>query len=119
MTRKADIEPGDTVKAMFEMKDWGERMWLEVVKIKRRQLVCKLSNHPVAIPRLDCGDRIKMRPRHVIDIKWHDVDYTEMDKADAERMAAYPSPFPPELVTMRCCGCHVCEAWRRDDSSAA
>jgi hypothetical protein len=52
MTRKADIEPGDTVKAMFEMKDWGERMWLEVVKIKRRQLVCKLSNHPVAIPRL-------------------------------------------------------------------
>jgi hypothetical protein len=109
---KAAIEPGDTVKAMFTMKDWGERMWLEVVEVKRRRYVCQLTSHPVGIPRLDFGKTLKIKPEHVIDILWHDVDYTEMDKAIAERLALYPSPFPPELADARCCGCPGCDARR-------
>jgi hypothetical protein len=86
---KADIAPGDKVEAMFEMKDgWGERMWLEVVEIKRRHLVCRLVNHPVGIPRLSSGDTIEVKRDHVIDISWHEVEHADVCE---ERPRALPS----------------------------
>ena len=72
---KAVIEPGDMVKAIFEMRRperWGERMWVEVVKVKRGHIMGHLHNQPVGIPRLDFGDKIKVRFDHIIDIDWHD-----------------------------------------------
>jgi Uncharacterized protein conserved in bacteria (DUF2314) len=70
---KQAIEPGVVVKLMFEMSDgWGERMWVEVVAVKRRHLVGALRNHPVGIPRLDWGDRVRFNRDHIIDIDWED-----------------------------------------------
>jgi hypothetical protein len=68
---KLAIEPGVVVKLVFEMTDgWRERMWVEVVAVKRRHLVGTLRNQPVDIPRLDLGDRVKFQRDHVIDIDW-------------------------------------------------
>ena len=111
---KAAIVPGDVVKAIFEMTDWGERMWLEVVAVKKRHLVCRLDCHPAGIPRLSYGHTVKVKPRHVVDILWHDVDYTEMFEQDRQRLAAVTSPFPPDLP--RVCGCSECsDRWDEAD----
>ncbi len=68
---KQTIEPGVVVKLMFEMRDgWGERMWVEVVAVKRRHIVGTLRNHPIGVPRLDWGDRIKFKRDHIIEIDW-------------------------------------------------
>jgi hypothetical protein len=68
------VHPGLTVKLMFEMRDgFGERMWVEVLRRKRRHLVGRLSNQPAAIPRLYHGDLIKFKPEHIIDIDWEGV----------------------------------------------
>ncbi len=103
---KAGLVPGDKVKAMFEVKllrrnqvlgqdRWGERMWLEVIKVKRRSLVCRLTNQPAGIPRLEFGDIVKIRLKHVIDIRYHDVDYRELDAKEAARFAElYPDGGP-------------------------
>lgn len=75
--QKACIAPGDSVKAMFEMEDpepWCERMWVDVVKVKRRHIVGRLRNEPVGIPRLGPGDKVKVKFDHVIDIIWCDAD---------------------------------------------
>ena len=72
---KAAIEPGDLVKAMFEMNDgWGERMWVDVVKVKRRRIVGTLRNEPIGIPRLGFGDKVKVKFDHIIDITQPDAD---------------------------------------------
>lgn len=87
---KAVIEPGDVVKAMFEMKKperWGERMWVDVMKVKRRHIVGRLSNQPIGIPRLCFGDKVKVRFDHIIDIDWHDSPQLLCDACAIE-----PSP---------------------------
>jgi hypothetical protein len=73
---KAAVEPGDSVKAMFEMDDWGERMWVRVHKVTRRHIVGTLANQPIGIPRLDYGDKVKLKRHHIIDINWRE-DETE------------------------------------------
>jgi len=72
---KQAIEPGVVVKLVFEMSDgWGERMWVEVVAVKRRHIVGSLRNHPIGIPRLDWGDKVRFKRDHIIDIEW-EADY--------------------------------------------
>lgn len=104
---KAAIEPGDTVKAVFSLTDWGEKMWLEVVKVKERHLVCRLTSHPLAIPRLSCGDSVKVKRKEVVDILWKDVDYSEMFAADKAALADRP-PFLDDIRPP--CGCDACRA---------
>jgi hypothetical protein len=54
------------------MKDgWGERMWVSVSTIKRRQIVGELINTPAGIPRLNVGDKVVFTHDHVIDIHWN------------------------------------------------
>jgi hypothetical protein len=49
--------------------NWGEEaMWAEVVAVKRRHLVGVLSNQPISIPRLNMGDTVKFKLRHIIDV---------------------------------------------------
>ncbi len=72
---KQALEPGDAVKLMFRMRDeWCERMWVDVVTVKKRRLVGRLRNDPAAIPRLYFGDTVKFRREHIIDILWKDPD---------------------------------------------
>ena len=72
---KAAIKTGDSVRAMFQMRDgWCERMWVKVERVRRGTLIGRLSNQPVGIPRLTFGERVKLKPDHVIDIVWHDLD---------------------------------------------
>lgn len=72
--QKADVLPGDLVKLMFVMKDWGERMWVEVDKVDGDRFAGQLSNQPIGIPRLYADDRVRFRSEHIIDIKWADED---------------------------------------------
>jgi uncharacterized protein YegJ (DUF2314 family) len=64
------------VKLYFATSDvwgkhnWGEGMWVEVVAVERRHLVGVLSNQPIGIPRLDMGDTVKFKRRHIINIYW-------------------------------------------------
>lgn len=68
---KRAIGPGASVKLMFEMNDgWGERMWVDVVSVKKRRLVGELRNCPVGIPRLDPGRTVKFKLDDIIDIQW-------------------------------------------------
>ncbi|MGW2292531.1 DUF2314 domain-containing protein [Streptomyces phaeochromogenes] len=70
---KQALRPGVTVKLMFDMRDgWGERMWVEIVAVKKRKLVGTLHNQPAGIPRLNHGDRIHFKYHHIIDIDWED-----------------------------------------------
>ncbi len=79
---KQTIEPGVVVRLVFEMNDgWGERMWVEVVAVKRHHIVGTLRNHPVDIPRLHWGDRVKFKRDHIIDIDW-EADYLCEPAAD-------------------------------------
>jgi hypothetical protein len=68
---KHAVEPGVVVKLLFEMNDgWGERMWVEVVAVKRHHIIGMLRNQPIGIPRLDPGDRVTFKRDHIIDIDW-------------------------------------------------
>ncbi|MEV3993363.1 DUF2314 domain-containing protein [Streptomyces sp. NPDC049837] len=68
---KQALRPGVPVKLMFNMRNgWGERMWVEIVAIKRRKLIGVLHNQPMGIPRLDHGDKIHFKFDHIIDIDW-------------------------------------------------
>jgi hypothetical protein len=81
--QRASVQPGDTVKVFFSMKDgWGERMWVDVTAIKGRHISGTLSNEPVGIPRLWSGDKVKFRPEHIIDI-WTD-EIIEVGKVGAQ-----------------------------------
>jgi hypothetical protein len=84
--QRTSLQPGDLVKVYFEMKDgWGERMWVDVTAVKRSHFVGALSNHPVGIPRLHAGDKVKFRPDHIIDI-W--VDETDGSAAGSDSAEA-------------------------------
>ena len=78
---KEAITPGVHVKLLFDTYDlwwrrnWGERMWVEVVAIKKRHIVGVLMNEPFAIPRLYFGDRVKFKRDHIIDIVWEPRDF--------------------------------------------
>lgn len=75
---KRMIKPGTRVRLIFRMKDgWGERMWVDVVAIRRRHLVGALWNHPYGIPRLESGDSIRFTLDDVIDIV--PVDFVGVD----------------------------------------
>lgn len=66
---RESLEPGMAAKLIFRTHDgWGERMWVEVVEVKRRCIVGKLINSPVGIPHLWHGDTVKFTAEHVIDI---------------------------------------------------
>ncbi len=82
---KQAIEPGVVVKLVFEMNDgWSERMWVEVVAVKPRQIIGALRNHPVGIPRLDWGDRVRFKRDHIIDLDWEDDCLCEPTGDDPE-----------------------------------
>ena len=54
---------------MWGRPNWGEEaMWIEVVSVERRHLVGVLSNQPISIPRLNMGDTVKFKLRHIIDV---------------------------------------------------
>ena len=61
---------------------------------------------PLAIPRLDCGEVLKVKRQNVIDVLWHDTDYTELSDSIAvhERQRRLPSDLG------RSCGCPQCLA---------
>lgn len=66
---KEAIRPGDRVKLLFELRDgWGERMWVDVMAVRRGHLVGTLFSQPAGIPRLCSGDLIRFKPEHVVDI---------------------------------------------------
>jgi hypothetical protein len=71
---KQAIEPGVFVKLLFDTSDilgrrnWGERMWVEVVAVRGRHIVGALRDDPLGIPRLYYGDRVKFRREHIIGI---------------------------------------------------
>jgi Uncharacterized protein conserved in bacteria (DUF2314) len=75
------IERGMLVKLSFSTSDvwgrpnWGaEAMWVHVVAAKRRHFVGVLGNQPITIPRLDIGDTVKFKGRHIIDAIRDDDD---------------------------------------------
>jgi hypothetical protein len=80
---KASVQSGDTVRLIFVIEEqwgesrWGERMWVEVLAVKRRYLIGRLKNDPVAIPRLYFGDKVKFKRDHIIDIHPDDDSGTE------------------------------------------
>jgi hypothetical protein len=73
---KQAIEPGVFVKLLFDTTDlwgrrnWGERMWVEIVAVKKRHIIGVLDNDPIGIPRLYRGDQVKFRRHHIVDILW-------------------------------------------------
>ena len=88
--KKQAIEPGVFVKLMFDTSDfwgrrnWGERMWVEVVAIKNRHIVGVLRNQPIGIPRLHFGDQLKFTRDHIIDIDWEPHDFCDCQDAAEE-----------------------------------
>lgn len=83
---KADLMPGDKVKAAFtcwSRDRWGERMWIDVTEIKGNRIIATLANDPVAIPGLTYGDRVKIKLDHVIDILWLEQDDSTHDDESA------------------------------------
>jgi hypothetical protein len=87
---KQAIEPGVFVKLMFDTtnlwgrRNWGERMWVEVVAIKKRHIVGVLRNQPIGIPRLEPGDQLKFKRGHIIDIDWEPDESCDCDQHAAE-----------------------------------
>lgn len=87
------VMPGVTVKLMFEMKaGWGERMWVDVVAVKRRHLIGELRNQPAMIPRLHPGDMIRFQLDDVIDIDFEAILPPEFfEQVDAEGRVLPPA----------------------------
>ncbi|MFG3231697.1 DUF2314 domain-containing protein [Streptomyces antibioticus] len=82
---KDALVPGVPVKLMFDMKDgWGERMWVEVVAVKKRNIIGVLRNDPWGIPRLHHGDRIRFKRDHIIDIDWDGASECDPAPQDGE-----------------------------------
>jgi uncharacterized protein YegJ (DUF2314 family) len=87
---KQAIEPGVFVKLMFDTSDlwgrrnWSERMWVEVVAIRKRRIVGVLRNDPHGIPRLAFGDQVRFKRDHVIDILWKAKDTGDRPHAAGE-----------------------------------
>jgi uncharacterized protein YegJ (DUF2314 family) len=65
------LKPGDHVKLSFLVDDpeyGGERMWVEVAKVKGQAYVGTLINQPLFIEDLEWRQEIKFAPCHVIEI---------------------------------------------------
>jgi uncharacterized protein YegJ (DUF2314 family) len=95
---RAQVEPGDRVKLVFETRHGpAEKMWVTVVGYGRRgRLVGTLDNNPVFMPRLYPDDRIKFRREHIVDVIWWDAD-------PADR----PEVPVGSIDACVCCGEHV------------
>jgi Uncharacterized protein conserved in bacteria (DUF2314) len=110
---KQAIAPGVFVKLLFDTTDlwgrrnWGERMWVKVVAIKKRHIVGMLDNEPIGIPRLYRCDQVKFRHDHIIDINWETDDFCDCQPAAGEVEPHYtqgtctecnrPLEPPPEI----------------------
>jgi uncharacterized protein YegJ (DUF2314 family) len=96
---KQAIEPGVFVKLMFDTTDlwgrrnWGERMWVEVVAIKKRHIVGVLRNQPLGIPRLDPGDQLKFKRDHIIDIEWEPDECCDCQHAAEDPEHQHPIAY--------------------------
>jgi hypothetical protein len=79
------------VKLMFDTTDllgrrnWSERMWVEVLAVKRRHIVGVLADDPLGIPRLDFGDQVKFKREHIIDILWEPSQVRESELAAGDQ----------------------------------
>lgn len=65
------VQVGDQVKLRFVKKDvgmgpGGERMWVEVTKVRGKRFSGRLMNQPVVIEDLAYGDEVEFGPEHVI-----------------------------------------------------
>jgi uncharacterized protein YegJ (DUF2314 family) len=98
------IEPGVFVKLMFDTSDlwgrrnWGERMWVEVVAIGKRHILGVLRNQAIGIPRLDWGDHVKFKRDHIIDIDW------APEICDCQDPAAHTEPDDTVSMCEECNG---------------
>lgn len=87
---KQSIEPGVFVKLIFETSDilgrrnWTERMWVEIVAVRRRCIVGELRDDPFGIPRLYFGDRVKFTREHIIDILWEPSQVCDCDLGEGD-----------------------------------
>lgn len=71
--RREKLKPGDLVKLRFVPTEAGaglsgERMWVEVTKVKGLKFVGKVANDPVVFDDLSCGDKVEFGPEHVINM---------------------------------------------------
>jgi hypothetical protein len=89
------VERGMSVRLSFNTSDvwgrpnWGESMWVQVVAVKRRHFVGVLDNQPIDIPRLNMGDTVKFKDRHIIDIVRDAEEWKERIRAWEERRTSY------------------------------
>lgn len=77
LDENADVLPGDAVKVAFKpslfppgshkITEW---MWVLVTKVGRSGLEGTIDNNPVFFPRLEYGDKIKLKYKHIVDIKF-------------------------------------------------
>jgi hypothetical protein len=102
------IERGMLVKLSFSTSDvwgrpnWGgEAMWVHVVAVTRRHFVGVLGNQPITIPRLDMGDTVKFKGRHIIDVIRDDDDlqkymdaWASAGRATGTSIAGSEPPLP-------------------------
>jgi hypothetical protein len=93
---KQAIEPGMLVKLFFHMRNgldgdrWAERMWVQVIAVKRRHIIGMLRNEPIGIPRLDLGDEVKFERDHIIDICCQADVLSEPATQDSEHLEILP-----------------------------
>ncbi len=72
------LEPGDSVKLMFEAKGWthglhgcgAERMWVKITKVQGDKFEGTLSNVPAVWNHLDWGDKVTFSRKHIIDFEY-------------------------------------------------
>jgi Uncharacterized protein conserved in bacteria (DUF2314) len=89
------VERGMSVRLSFTTSDvwgrpnWGESMWVQVVAVERRHFVGVLDNQPIDIPRLDLGDTVKFKGRHITDIVRDAEEWKERIRAWEERRTSY------------------------------
>jgi hypothetical protein len=77
LPRDADVRPGDAVKLAFTPSMYPpgshgicEWMWVLVTKVDNRGLQGTIDNFPAYTPRLEYGDRIKFKHKHIVAIKY-------------------------------------------------
>jgi Uncharacterized protein conserved in bacteria (DUF2314) len=104
------IEPGVVVKLLFDTTDlwgrrnWGERMWVEIVAVKKRHIVGVLDNDPIGIPRLYRGDQVKFRRHHIVGILWRpDIDSDRDDLCECPPAVA---DIDPQAIQGLCTECN-------------
>lgn len=66
---RTTLARGQAVKLIFIGPYGGERMWVQIKRVRPHHYVGKLNNDPICIPGLKWGDEIQFEPKHVIDIQ--------------------------------------------------